>query len=166
MIPVPIPADYQLAPNQRRLIVGPPDNDLTGDIRALEAIFEVVVDARGTQRRFHVLMEIEPSDWDHWGIAPPPRPARFWMLQIGAQMAAFALTAEPTPGLPERTVHLVADEQGLWRCPLCHRLCTLEYLLGEHVELHRYTVDGHQHAELEVTVVATIRDRYTQGAPR
>jgi hypothetical protein len=91
MIPVPIPADYELAPFQRRVVIGPPDGDPTGDIRSVEAIVELLDDDHGRYQRFRVLVEVEPEDWKRWGLEPPARPARLWMMQLGSQMAPFAV---------------------------------------------------------------------------
>lgn len=163
MIPVPIPPDYQLAPFQRRLVVGPPDNDPTGEIRAVEAIVELVDDGHGhPQSRFHVLMELEHSDWTAWQLVPPPDPVRFWMVQLTPQMAAFGCLSEPTEVRPPQVL-VTPDAEGNVRCPQCGRLCALPYFVTTHLDHHRYSVDGQQHAEVELTVVATLRDRYTQA---
>jgi hypothetical protein len=60
------------------------------------------------------------------------------------------------------TVTLRPDPEGNVRCPLCHRTCALPYFVGQHVDHHRYTIDGRQFAEIEVAVVVAIRDRYQQ----
>ncbi len=96
MVPVPIPADYVLAPYQRRLVIGPPDNDPTGEIRSVEALHETVDDGAGQYSRYRVLVEVEAVDWQQWGMAPPEAPARFWMVQLAPRLVPFALTTEVT----------------------------------------------------------------------
>lgn len=99
MVPVPIPADYQLAPFQRRLTMGPPKHDPTGGtIAPVDVIVEQVDDGQGKYFRFRVLMEVEPADWQRWGVEPPEQPARCWMVQLTTQMVPFALMADQPVG--------------------------------------------------------------------
>lgn len=67
-------------------------------------------------------------------------------------------------------VRIEPNPAGFFRCPLCRRICTMPYFVGEHLDHHRYSVDGRQYAELDVEVTVIVRDRYKQptvtvGAP-
>lgn len=67
-------------------------------------------------------------------------------------------------------IRIEPNHAGLFRCPLCRRICTMPHFVGEHLAHHRYTIDGRQHAELDVEVTVIVRDRYqpptvTAGAP-
>jgi hypothetical protein len=91
MTPAQIPADYVLAPYQRRLTAQPPADDPTSaGISPVDVIAELLDDGHGPYWRFCVLMEVEPDDWRLWGMEPPAEPARFWMYQITSQMVPFA----------------------------------------------------------------------------
>jgi hypothetical protein len=66
--------------------------------------------------------------------------------------------------MPE-PITLSPDVDGNVRCPLCHRTCALPYFVGQHVDHHRFTIEGKPLAEIEVAVLVIVHDRYQFREP-
>lgn len=83
MIPVPIP-DECVPPGCRRVVIGPPDGDPTGDIRAVESV--VGIDESTGQIRMAMLVALEPGELERLQRTPA-----VWLTILGDHLHPFAL---------------------------------------------------------------------------
>lgn len=82
MTPVPIP-DQCIPPGCRRIVIGPPDGDPTGNIRPVEAVAGVDPD-RGVT--IAMLVELDGDDLDRLQTTPA-----FWLTMWTTQIPPFAV---------------------------------------------------------------------------
>lgn len=91
MVPVPIP-DAQIWPGARRLVIAPPDGDMTNEqIRSCEAL----VDIDELSPRFCMRIELEAGDLERLQADP-----HFWLIIRGLALPPFALVV-PDPVNPQ-----------------------------------------------------------------
>lgn len=84
MRPVPIPDD-RIWEGSRRVVVAGPDGDLTGEIRPVEALVDVVDDTP----RFSILIKLDPEDLEKLKDNP-----HIWLMWWGHYLHPFSIDVE------------------------------------------------------------------------
>lgn len=89
MRPVPIPKEY-VWEDSERAVIGPPDDDPTGAIRAVESVVDAVRVGDLTFPRFNLRIELDPAD-----LAALAEDPHLWISILGSQLPPFDVALIP-----------------------------------------------------------------------